>query len=56
MAISIEPFERQFRGLGDAITRGGQPPITGEDGLHALAIVEAIYTSCRTSQKVKVTE
>jgi predicted dehydrogenase len=56
MAISIEPFERQFRGLGDAIANGGQPPITGEDGLRALAIVEAIYNSCRTGRKVEVTE
>lgn len=54
MAISIEPFERQFRGLGDAIKNGGQPPISGEDGLNALAVVEAIYTSCRTGQKVEV--
>ncbi len=54
MAISIEPFERQFRGLGDAIKNGGRPPITGEDGLQALAVVEAIYNSCRSGQKVEV--
>ena len=54
MAISIEPFERQFRGLGDAIKGGGRPPIAGEDGLQALAVVEAIYQSCRTGQKVEV--
>ena len=54
MAISIEPFERQFRGLGDAIKTGGRPPIAGEDGLQALALVDAIYQSCRTGQKVEV--
>jgi predicted dehydrogenase len=52
MAISTEPFERQFRDFGEAIAAGRRPLIAGEDGLQALEIVEAVYNSCRTGQKV----
>jgi predicted dehydrogenase len=52
MAISTEPFERQFRNFGEAIRGGQRPLISGEDGLQALEIVEAVYQSCRTGQKV----
>ncbi len=52
MAISIEPFERQFRDFGDAIRSGRRPLVGGEEGLHALEIVDAIYRSCRTGEKV----
>ena len=52
MAISVEPFERQFRDFGEAIRAGRKPLISGEEGYHALEIVEAVYRSCRTGQKV----
>ena len=52
MAISIEPFERQFRDFGDAIKSRRRPLVGGEEGLHALEIVDAIYRSCRTGEKV----
>jgi predicted dehydrogenase len=52
MAISLEPFERQFRNLGDAIRAGGKPLVGGEEGCQALEIVDAVYRSCRTGQKV----
>jgi UDP-N-acetyl-2-amino-2-deoxyglucuronate dehydrogenase len=52
MAISLEPFERQFRDLGEAITTGRQPLVSAEQGYRALAIVDAIYRSCRTGEKV----
>jgi UDP-N-acetyl-2-amino-2-deoxyglucuronate dehydrogenase len=52
MAISLEPFERQFRDFGDAIRTGRKPLVGGEEGLQALQIVEAVYRSCRTGQKV----
>jgi UDP-N-acetyl-2-amino-2-deoxyglucuronate dehydrogenase len=48
MAISLEPFERQFRSFGDAIRSGSRPAIAGEDGLAALEVCDAIYRSCRT--------
>jgi len=52
MAISIEPFERQFRDFGEAIRTGRKPLVGGEEGLQALEIVDAVYRSCRTGQTV----
>jgi UDP-N-acetyl-2-amino-2-deoxyglucuronate dehydrogenase len=57
MAISVESFERQFRDIGDAIATGRKPLVSGEEGYQALALVEAIYRSCRTGQKaIKLSE
>jgi predicted dehydrogenase len=52
MAISLEPFERQFLDFGDAIAKGRKPLVAGEEGYQALEIVDAVYRSCRTNQKV----
>jgi UDP-N-acetyl-2-amino-2-deoxyglucuronate dehydrogenase len=52
MAISLEPFERQFLDFGEAIRSGRPPLVSGEDGLRALEIVDAIYRSCRTGETV----
>ncbi len=52
MAISLEPFERQFLDFGDAIRQGRQPRVTGEEGYQALEVVDAVYRSCRSGQKV----
>jgi predicted dehydrogenase len=52
MAISLEPFERQFRDFGEAIQTGRQPLINGEEDYNALELVDAIYRSCRTGNKV----
>lgn len=52
MAISLTPFERQFRDFGEAIQSGRKPPISGEDGYAALEIVLAVYRSCREGRKV----
>lgn len=52
MAISLEPFERQFRDFGDAIEKGRRPLVAGQEGLQALEVVDAVYRSCRTGQKV----
>ncbi|MEO7190156.1 MAG: Gfo/Idh/MocA family oxidoreductase [Vicinamibacterales bacterium] len=52
LAISLEPFERQFLDFGDAIRSRRRPLVGGAEGLHALEIVESIYQSCRTGQKV----
>ncbi len=54
MAISLEPFERQFLDFGDAIKNDRTPPVSGEDGYDALAIVEAVYNSCRTGLPVTI--
>ncbi|HEV2445893.1 MAG TPA: Gfo/Idh/MocA family oxidoreductase [Candidatus Sulfopaludibacter sp.] len=52
MAISLEPFERQFRDFGDAIARGRKPLVAGEEGMAALEVVDAVYRSCRTGERV----
>ena len=54
MAISLESFERQFLDFGRAIAGGGQPLVTGEAGLQALEVVEAIYELCRSGAVVRV--
>jgi predicted dehydrogenase len=53
MAISVESFERQFRDIGDAIAAGRQPVVSGREGFEALALVDAVYRSCRTGQKTQ---
>jgi predicted dehydrogenase len=55
MAISLEPFERQFLDFGDAIRTGREPLVSGEDGYQALEIVDAIYRSCRGGEKIRLT-
>src|ERR1039458_1635766 len=52
MAISLEPFERQFLDFGDAIAKGRKPMVAGEEGVQAMEIVDAIYRSCRTGERV----
>jgi predicted dehydrogenase len=52
MAISLEPFERQFRDFGEAIRTGRPPLVSGVEGCQALEIVDAVYRSCRTGTKV----
>ena len=54
MAISVESFERQFLDLGDAIATGRKPLVSGEEGYQALAVVDAIYRSCRSGAVVGV--
>lgn len=54
MAISLEPFERQFRDFGDAIRERRRPSVSGEDGYQALELVDAIYRSCRTGAVVQL--
>jgi predicted dehydrogenase len=52
MAISLEPFERQFQDFADAIIHHRQPQVSGVEGYQALEVVDAIYRSCRIGQKV----
>ncbi len=52
MAISLEPFERQFLDFGEAIRTGRPPLVSGEEGYRALEIVLGVYRSCREGVKV----
>ncbi len=54
MAISLEPFERQFLDFGDAIKSGRKPLVSGEEGYRALELVTSIYTSCKEGRKVSI--
>jgi UDP-N-acetyl-2-amino-2-deoxyglucuronate dehydrogenase len=54
MAISLEPFERQFLDFGEAIRSGRKPLVSGEDGYRALEFVIRAYDSCRSGQKVQL--
>lgn len=54
MAISLAPFERQFRDLIEAHVEGREPLVSVQDGVNALAIVEAVYESCRTGETVRL--
>ena len=54
MAISLIPFERQFQDFAEAIMAGRQPLVSGEDGYAALAVVDAIYRSCRSGEPVRI--
>ena len=51
MAISLEPFERQFLDFGEAIRSGREPLVSGEDGYQALEIVDAIYRRAAAGKK-----
>jgi predicted dehydrogenase len=50
MAISLEPFERQFLDFADAIKNKRKPLVAGEEGRDAVEIVERIYNDCRANQ------
>ncbi len=52
MAISLAPFERQFRDFGQAIRAGRPPLVSGSEGLQALEVVDAVYQACRTGTPV----
>lgn len=54
MAISVTSFERQFLNFADAIRTGGQPLVNGIEGFRALAVVSAIYDSCRSGEFERV--
>ena len=52
MAISVESFERQFLDFGEAIRTRRKPLVSGDEGYQALALVDAVYRSCRTGSPV----
>ena len=38
--------------FADAIAKKRKPLVSGEEGVQAMEIVDAIYRSCRTTEKV----
>lgn len=45
---------RQIKGFLEAVVNDTEPPTTGEDARHPLAIILAVYESARTGKPVKV--
>src|SRR6478752_3954815 len=54
MAISVTTFERQFLDFAEAIKTGREPLVNGEEGYRALALVLAVYESCRERRPVSI--
>ncbi len=54
MAISTTTFERQFLDFAGAIKTGREPLVNGVEGYRALALVLAVYQSCRQHGPVSV--
>jgi predicted dehydrogenase len=54
--FSYEPHKLQFEAIAQAILRGQQPPVSGEESLKSLAIVLAVYESSRTNNPVSMDE
>jgi len=54
MAISLTPFERQFQDFASAIRENRKPLVSGDDGYAALELVDAIYRSCRSGDRVRI--
>jgi UDP-N-acetyl-2-amino-2-deoxyglucuronate dehydrogenase len=52
MAISLTPFERQFRDFADACATGRPPMVSGEEGYRALELVLSAYRSCREGRQI----
>lgn len=54
MAISVTPFERQFRDFGAACEEGRAPSCSGIEGFRALQLVRGIYESCAEGTKQRI--
>ena len=52
--ISHELHKKQLKDIVDSILNNKKPQVTGVDGRNALAIVIALYESCRTGKPIKV--
>ncbi|UCD37857.1 MAG: Gfo/Idh/MocA family oxidoreductase [Fidelibacterota bacterium] len=50
--FSAVPHQRQFEAIVEAIKKGTDPPVSGDEALKSLAIVLGIYESSRTQQPV----
>ncbi len=49
-----EPLENELRLFLKSIINGEDPPVSGEDGIENLRIIEAILESCRTGKCIKL--
>ncbi|MEZ0327163.1 MAG: Gfo/Idh/MocA family protein [Fimbriimonas sp.] len=49
-AAELDPYYLELRGFVDAVSNGTPPPISGEEGLHALGISLAALQSAKTGK------
>jgi myo-inositol 2-dehydrogenase/D-chiro-inositol 1-dehydrogenase len=49
-----DPYFSELRAFLDAVRKGEEPPVTGLDGLRAVAISEAVIESARSGNPVAV--
>ncbi len=52
--FSIIPHRKQFEAIAEAISKGRKPPVSGEESLKSLAIVQAVYESAKTKLPVDI--
>ena len=52
--VDLEPAASPYAAFADAVAGGVPPPVTGEDGRAAVAVVEAAYQSARSGSFVAV--
>ena len=56
MAIGVTTFERQFLDFADAIRTGRRPLVDGLEGYRALQVVLAVYSSCRSNERTRISK
>lgn len=54
MAISHRLHIKQLEAIFDAIKKGDTPPVSGEDAIKPIQVIEAVYRSSATGQKVRI--
>lgn len=52
--VAGQGLVRQWRAFTKAVTTGNEPPVTGEDGLHVVACIEAAFKASRERREVAV--
>ena len=52
--FSPEPHRDQFTAIAEAIRQGDDPPLSGEESMRSLAVVQAVYASDRTGLPVQM--
>ncbi len=52
--FSVLPHRKQFETIIKAISTGAIPPVSGEEGLESVGLVQCIYESAKTSEAINL--
>ncbi|CUX03191.1 Gfo/Idh/MocA family oxidoreductase [Agrobacterium genomosp. 2 str. CFBP 5494] len=52
--IAGQALVRQWQAFAEAVASGCEPPVTGEDGLHVVACIEAAFKASRERREVAI--